>query len=112
MRIDELAAFLEGKARDQRTVFYSDLVARFGLPPLGEHWNLHPLAQAFDILDREDAAANRPFRTSVVIAKENNMPGGGYFTSLATLKNIHVRTEARKLEVFTQQLSAAFEYPW
>lgn len=39
----------------------------------------HRLQQAFDALDREDAEAHRPFRTSLVIAKETDMLSAAIF---------------------------------
>jgi hypothetical protein len=34
MQLGDLGSFLEAKARSQHTVFYSEVVAHFGLPPL------------------------------------------------------------------------------
>lgn len=112
MKLDELAAYLESKAKSKRTVFYSDLVTHFALPPLDDAWIDHPLARAFAVLDQQDADAKRPFRTSVVIAKETNMPGSGYFKSLSALKGVRTNTEKQRLEVFARELQAAMDYPW
>jgi hypothetical protein len=38
MDITKLAARLESAARKGRTIYYSDLVAEFGLPPLDGAW--------------------------------------------------------------------------
>ena len=72
----------------------------------------HPLARAFETLDREDAEARRPFRTSMVISNEENMPGDGYFKSLSELKGLHAKSEKQRLEAFSQELSAAMNYQW
>ena len=72
----------------------------------------HPLQTAFDQLDREDAEACRPFRTSVVIAKETNMPGDGFFKSLRELKGVKANSEKQRLEVFTRELTAAMNHKW
>jgi hypothetical protein len=112
MDLEKLARFLEDKARRKRTIYYSELATQFGLPPLDGAWVGHPLARAFDTLDREDAELHRPFRTSMVISKEKNMPGDGYFTSLFELKGIHAKSEKQRLEVFSQELSAAMNYKW
>jgi hypothetical protein len=109
---DKLANFLEDKARRRRTIYYSDLVTQFGLASLDGAWVGHPLARAFDTLDREDAEAGRPFHTSVVISKEKNMPGDGYFKSLSELKGVHAKSEKQRLEAFSQELSAAMNYKW
>jgi len=110
--LDKLARFLEDKAKRKRTVYYSELVTQFGLPPLDGAWIGHPLERAFDKLDREDAGAHRPFRTSLVVSKEKNMPGDGYFKSLSELKGIHAKSEKQRLEAFLQELSAAMNYKW
>lgn len=112
MDLDKLAKFLEDKARRKRTIYYSELATQFGLPPLDGAWVGHPLARAFDALDREDAEAGRPFRTSMVISREKNMPGDGYFKSLSQLKGVHAKSEKQRLEVFSQELSAAMNHKW
>ena len=112
MNLHDLAGFLEDRARRRRTVYYSELVAQFGLSPLDGTWTGHPLERAFDSLDREDAERNRPFRTSMVISKEKNMPGDGYFKALADLKGIHAKTEKQRLEAFSRELSAAMNFKW
>jgi hypothetical protein len=110
MDLDKLAKFLEDKARRRRTIYYSELVEQFGLPPLEGAWIGHPLERAFDALDREDASANRPFRTSIVIAKDKNMPGDGYFKSLSELKGITAKSENQRLQAFSQERAAAINH--
>ena len=112
MNLDKLAKYLEDRARRRRTVYYSELVEQFGLPPLDGAWIGHPLERAFDALDREDAEKQRPFRTSMVISKEKNMPGDGYFKALAELKGIHTKSDNQRLEAFSKELSAAMNYKW
>lgn len=112
MDLDKLARFLEDKARRKRTIYYSELVEQFGLPALDGAWVGHPLERAFDTLDREDAAAGRPFRTSMVISKEKNMPGDGYFKSLFELKGVSAKSEKQRLEAFSQELIAAMNHKW
>ncbi|MGE0357726.1 MAG: hypothetical protein AB7P08_12540 [Burkholderiales bacterium] len=112
MDLDKLAKFLEDKARRRRTIYYSELVAEFGLPPLDGAWVGHPLERAFDTLDREGADAKRPLRTSMVISKEKNMPGDGYFKALSELKGINAKSENQRLEVFSNELSATMNYKW
>ena len=112
MQLNQLAAYLENKAKSQQTVFYSEVVSHFGLPSLDGAWNNHPLSKAFHVLDQQDANAKRPFRTSVVIGKESNIPGPGYFTSLASLKSVFTNNESQRLTAFTSELKAALAYPW
>ncbi|HOW75102.1 MAG TPA: hypothetical protein P5102_09780 [Candidatus Competibacteraceae bacterium] len=106
-----IGLFLEEQARKRRTVYYSDIVARFGLPPMDGLWLNHPLSEIFDVLDQEDAMSNRPFRSAVVISKERNMPGNGFFEALERLRGIQTSNEQR-LEAFTRELEATFGYPW
>lgn len=112
MNLDKLAKFLEDRARRKRTVYYSELVEQFGLPPLDGAWMGHPLERAFDALDREDAEKQRPFRTSMVVSKEKNMPGDGYFKALAELKGISAKSAKQRIETFSKELSAAMSYKW
>ncbi len=112
MSLDKLAEYLDGIAKKGKTVFYSELVKQFDLPPLDEAWTSHPLSAAFDRLDKEDAEAGRPFRTSVVIAKELNRPGDGFFKSLAELKGKRARSEKQKLELFINEFRDAVKFPW
>lgn len=112
MNLDKLARFLEDRAKRKRTVYYSELVTQFGLPPLEGGWMGHPLERAFDALDKEDAAANRPFRTSMVISKDNNIPGNGYFKSLFDLKGISAKSEKQRIAAFSQELTAAMNHKW
>lgn len=67
LQLNRLAAYLEGKAKAKRTVYYSEVVSHFNLEPLTEAWLSHELAAAFERLDIEDTNAERPFRTSVVV---------------------------------------------
>ena len=107
-----IGAFLEKKAKRKQTVFYSDLAAHFELPPMDGAWSAHPLCGIFDILDQGDASAKRPFRTTVVVKREDHVPGNGFFESLANYKNIRASNDQRKLEVFASELKAVFAYPW
>ena len=104
MDLDKLGQHLEGIAKKGRPIYYADLVTQFNLPPLDGAWTSHPLCAAFGHLDREDAEAKRPFRTSVVIAKELNRPGDGFFKSLFELKRISAKSENQKMEIFLREL--------
>ena len=112
MQLDNLARYLEDRAKRKRTVYYGELVAHFGLPSLDGTWVGHPLERAFDAFDREDAEADRPFRTSMVISKEKNMPGDEYFKALSDLRGIHTKSEEQRLEAFSRELSAAMNHKW
>lgn len=107
-----IAAHLERAAKQQKTVFYGDLTAHFGLPPLDGAWSSHPLAAVFGVLDQEDAIAKRPFRTAVVVRREDRVPGDGFFQALELLRGIKARNSDKKLEVFIAELKAVYAFPW
>lgn len=108
----QIGQFLEQQAKKNKSIFYSDLVAHFSLPPLEGAWLSHPLSEIFEVLDQQDANQNRPFRTSVVITKEGNMPGNGFFEALSRLKNIHATNDSQRMSVFTTEINNAFSHPW
>ena len=107
-----IGLFLEEQARNNRTVYYGDVVARFGLPPMDGAWLSHPLSRIFEVLDQEDAMSNRPFRSAVVISQERNMPGNGFFEALERLRGVQTSNEQQRLEAFVRELEATFRYPW
>ena len=112
MEINELARYLEERARMGKTVYYGEVAKHFGITEDLHPWQANPLCSAFGKLDEEDADKKRPFRTSMVIAKETNMPGQGFFTALHELRGIFTNNEMKRLEVFTKEINAAMAYPW
>ena len=109
----EIAAHLESLATRSGVTTYGAIVERFGLPPLDGAWSAHPLSEIFEVLDQQDAAANRPFRTSVVIAQELNRPGDGYFEALERLKGLpDPRTPNARDALWTAELNSAYNHPW
>ena len=108
----QVGLFLEEQAGKRCTVYYSDIVAHFGLPSLSIPWPYHPLSEIFEVLDQEDTMSNRPFRSAVVISKEREMPGNGFFEALERLRGIQTSNEQQRLEVFVRELEATFRYPW
>ena len=111
MDIDKLARYLEQRARMGKTVYYGEVARHFGVRKPLNPWKNNPLCQAFGKLDEEDAVKKRPFRTSMVIARKNDMPGQGFFTSLRDLKGITSTNKTRKT-VFMQEKNAAIAYQW
>jgi hypothetical protein len=102
----EIADFLEAKAKTDEFVYYSDLAARFGLPPMNGAWSAHPLCDIFGQLDQYDEANKRPYRTSLVIGKETNMPGQGFFDTLNRLRGIDLpKNEDQKYKVWLNEVS-------
>ena len=111
MDINELARYLEQRARMGQPVYYGEVASHFGITEDLHPWQANPLCSAFGKLDEEDAKLGRPFRTSMVIAQRTNMPGQGFFTSLRDLKGITSTNKTRKT-VFMQEKNAAIAYQW
>ena len=110
-----IALHLENIARNHRVVTYTEIVNQFGLPSLDGAWAAHPLSHIFEIMDKEDAIANRPFRTSVVITARGNGPGAGYFEALERLKKIPDPGECNsdgRLALWLQQLRETHGCHW
>jgi hypothetical protein len=101
------------KARPQRTTNYGAIAQAFGLRDFDGAWASHPLSEIFEVLDRQDAKANRPFRTSVVIGINSNAPGPGLYEAMQRLKGISdpVTKNARE-QLWISELNAAYAYPW
>ena len=106
--IGDVREILVEVARKRDLITYGALVNRLGLPPLDGAWAAHPLSKIFEALDQEDANAQRPFRTTVVVKESEKTPGGGYYEALERLKGIQARNALRKLEVFTRELQALY----
>src|SRR5258708_3202027 len=78
----QVGAFLEDRVRrlgDSAPIFYNDLASQLSLPPVTDAWFAHPLCKIFGELDSQEARLGRPFRTALVISRERNMPGEGFF---------------------------------
>ena len=65
---------------------YGEITTLFGPPALDGAWNGHPLSGTFEVLDQQDANANRPFRTFIVISVDKNVPCMGFYEALERLK--------------------------
>lgn len=108
-----IGALLESVAKRKGQIHYSQIVEQFDLPSLDGAWSSHPLSQIFEVLDQQDAAANRPFRTSVVVLVESNRPGNGFYEALHRLKNIpDPKAPAARDTVWAREMRAAHSYKW
>ncbi|HMO63742.1 MAG TPA: hypothetical protein PKC18_02355 [Lacipirellulaceae bacterium] len=108
---NELGRFLEDRVRSSganAVIFYNDLAAHFNLPEVDERWLQHPLCKLFEVLDHEDARKVSPFRTALVISKDKNMPGAGFFKVVPELRNPKPKlyTETEKMKFFIDELHA------
>jgi len=107
----EVADFLEAKARADEFVYYGDLAAKFGLPPMSGNFSAHPFHKMFDDFDRQDHAGGRPFRTALVISKEKNMPGDGFFKTLAELRGIDIpKADVGRMTVWITEIGKLRHY--
>ena len=108
---NEIGRFLEGRVQAHGIngiIFYNDLAAHFALPEVDERWQQHPLCKVFDVLDHEDARKRRPFRTVLVVSRDKNRPGQGFFNTVLMLRKpaLRLTTEMEKWVFFTDELQA------
>jgi len=112
----EVAAFLEDRARqlsfDDVPIFYADLAAHFGLPPVTEAWHTHPLCGIFDDLDVEDSKRGSPFRTVLVVSQQHSIPGPGFFKTVARLcpQKQQPKTEIAKIRFFNNEVRSLLNH--
>ena len=111
----DIGAFLEDRARrlgGNAPIFYSDLAAQFGLPPVTKAWSTHPLCAMFGQLDEDDARLGGPLRTALVISKERNMPGDGFFKTFYRLRSLPraPRTAPDKMRLYLNELDGLLSY--
>jgi hypothetical protein len=106
----QVGEFLEERVRrlgENAPIFYGDLANHLSLPPVTNAWSEHPLCAIFDQLDEDDAKHNRPFRTALVISRERNMPGEGFFKTYLRLHSQiqPPKTEAAKMRLYVDELN-------
>lgn len=111
----DIGVFLEQRARsgpDMAPIFYNDLAQRFGLPPVTEAWLSHPLSELFGLLDHEDHAKNRPFRTALVVSREKGIPGDGFFKALNALRGTPypIRDELKKIQIWKAEFDRLISF--
>jgi hypothetical protein len=104
--------FLEQKIQQRAVTNYGEVALHFGLPEFNGAWAAHPLSEIFEVIDQQDANANRPFRTSIVISATTNSPGAGFYEALVRLKNIKPVITKMRETVWMQELNAAYNYQW
>ena len=110
-----IGAFLEERVRrfgSDAPIYYGDLAAHFAMPPVTGAWFTHPLCAIVGEIDVEDVRLGQPFRTVLVISKERNMPGEGFFKAYLDL-NPHVRvpkTDNDKMKLFVGELNNVLAY--
>jgi hypothetical protein len=89
-RKDEIRKVLEGRARSEKTIFYSELGPLVGIPPTG------PWKPVLDTISHEDRYAGRPDITYLVVSKKTGLPAQIEFKAakppLADQKEIALKT--------------------
>lgn len=111
----EVGRFLQERIRThgrEAVIFYGDVASHFNLEPITNAWPEHPLCKIFEKLDLEDFQFRRPLRTTIVISKDQNMPGGGFFKMFLKL-NPNVRapiTELEKMKLYLEELNKLVEF--
>jgi hypothetical protein len=111
----QIGEYLEDRIRshgENAVVFYNDLAAHFDLPEVDERWQTHPLCKLFDVLDHEDARKKRPFRTALVISRDKQLPGQGFFNMAKALRNPTPRfdSEIQRMRFFVDEVQALVNY--
>jgi hypothetical protein len=99
---------LRAKGRNA-VMTYGDLLEVFNdLPDFTGAWSSHPLCDMFGELDIEDASLGRPFRTAVVVSKDDRVPGGGFFKMYVQYRdpNARIRSDLDRIEVHQRELRA------
>jgi hypothetical protein len=107
----KVAEYLEARIRKSginAITFYNPLAAHFGMPPVTEAWQSHPLCGIFEELDLDDHSHNRPFRTAIVINEQKKYPGNGFFKMVRKLRFPAKSgfTESEMLSIYSDELDA------
>lgn len=112
---DTVGSHLESilNSKPQDITYYGKVASLFGLPEFDGAWSSHPLSKIFEVLDKQDANANRPFRTSVVISATSKAPGPGLYEALERLKGIpDPKTKNAREKLWISELNMAYAYAW
>lgn len=72
---DAIVGVLRDRAKQRRTIFYSELGSALGIPAQG------PWKPILDEISREETSAGRPDITYLVVSKTTNLPGQIGFTA-------------------------------
>lgn len=108
-----IGLYLESVAKSRGLTSYGELVRKFDLPQLDGAWAAHPLAEIFELIDQQDALAERPFRTSVVVSQTTKVPGAGFYEALERLKGIpDPRSPDARFDLWIIEINAAHAYAW
>ena len=107
----KVAEYLESRIRKSginAITYYNPLADHFGMPPVTEAWQNHPLCAIFEELDLDDHSAGRPFRTAIVINEQKKYPGNGFFKMVKKLRAPEKSkfTEKEMMAIYSKELDA------
>ena len=94
---DAIARILIGRAKQRRTIYYSELGAALGIPAQG------PWKPILDEISREEMSAGRPDITYLVVSKTTNLPGQIGFTAAKP-------PSAEQIKRAVEMIEAVFEH--
>lgn len=75
---------LRDVARKRGTVYYSEIAPIVGIDMDSPHFGTH-VGRLLDDINHAEVAAQRPLLSAVVIRKDANIPGAGFFTCARNL---------------------------
>jgi len=91
-------------AKKQRTIFYSDVARK--ILSIAIEPSSHALADMLGEISKNENEADRGMLSAVVIGKENNIPGKGFFTLARTLG----RNVFSDDEFWIEELKRVYDY--
>ena len=113
----ELGEYLERLAGKGEVVCYTDLYDHFQIPAKDHLTGANPMPAMLARTIQDDRRANRPFRASFVVTKDEGhdrsewVPADPYFVALCELKEAPwPRTQTEKQDLYASELKAAFVY--
>lgn len=93
-------------ARQERTIFYREVAPIAGVDTENPHFAAL-VGHSLDEINHVEAANGRPLLSAVVIGKESNMPGFGFFTCARQLR---VYSGGDDLTFWLAELKRVHEY--
>lgn len=89
---------------------YSTIISHFKLPPIQGNSGQHILITTLKQLQAEDIAAGRPLLSSIVVRKEDGLPGSGFYVGIKLSLGINAKTYAERRQVFRRESILARRY--
>jgi len=93
-------------AKASKTLFYSEVAPTVGLD-ISDYSDRNKLASLLADISTHEYNNKRPLLSAIVITKDNNYPGNGFF-ELAT--DLGVQTDHDNLKFFAKECRNVFDY--